>query len=347
MGEKKMLRKNFETAQGRGFAVTLAKITGAGPGPVLTVIGGQHGMEHIGPVILTELIDEIRPDDFTGTLYICPCANPLALALDYEFYPEGEDLAKLNDYYYSRFRHYHCVYGEGREDRPKQKYNMNRFWNAPGDTGVAGDVTKWLWTTACADADVIIDFHCLQAEKPLIFIGDPKAKEIAKYFGIQVLYTSGGMGGHGLAPQANTKEGRYGFTAEFSLQHGYKLHEYDVGRKGVSNIMKALEMMEGEVVHEKPVYSRAKNVDFAAEAVGHIHYRFDEYEPVNEGDVIFEIRNIETLDVMQRAVSPLTGIMGQRTHRPVSRTGEKVCEVCGVDVLAEAGVPLGKFKGLS
>ena len=46
---------------------------------------------------------------------------------------------------------------------------MNRLWNHPQTPGVAGEIVKWLWDETCADANIIVDLHCLQAEKPLIF----------------------------------------------------------------------------------------------------------------------------------------------------------------------------------
>ena len=98
-------RKTFHDANGRAITVTAWTIRGNAPGPVMTVIAGQHGMEHSGPCLLPEFAQEMEAGNFRGTLHIIPCANPPALEMDYEFYPEREDLSKIKDYYYSRFRH--------------------------------------------------------------------------------------------------------------------------------------------------------------------------------------------------------------------------------------------------
>ena len=88
MAAVKFTRKSFRTFAGREFVVTYGTVRGSRPGPVLTVIAGQHGMEHSGPNLLPWFMEEISREDFAGTLHICPCAKPLALEIDYEIYPE-------------------------------------------------------------------------------------------------------------------------------------------------------------------------------------------------------------------------------------------------------------------
>jgi len=95
MGSATAVSKTFTCAKGREFAVSYVRIEGGRPGPALALVAGQHGMEHIGPVLLKEMARELQEREFCGTVSICPCANPLALELDFEYYPENEDLAVL------------------------------------------------------------------------------------------------------------------------------------------------------------------------------------------------------------------------------------------------------------
>ena len=347
---KKLCRKEFTEFHGRTFAVTFCEIEGTQPGPVLTLIAGQHGMEHIAPIALTQFIDEIEETEFSGKLYICPCANPLALEIDYEFYPEKEDLSKLDDYFYSRARHYHCVFGFDRYGekgaREDNFYNMNRLWNREGDYGVAGEITTWLWNETCDGADTIIDFHSLQAKKPLIFCSYPESFKLASLFGIEAIYQGdpsqvSDFRKGGLTVQASIN-GKYAFTAEFSAQHVLKEEEYEICKNGVKNTMKAMGMLNGDIVLPKPVYI-LKQSDMRAletDRIGHIHCYSEEYAYIHEGDVVFDIRDLETLEVVDRVTSPITGVMGQRTHRPVSKPGERVCQVAEATKASEAGVPL-------
>src|SRR5688500_204471 len=76
---KAWLRKTFRTARGREFLVSVGVINGASPGRVFTNIAGQHGMEHMGPIVLRDFFNEVDPAHLRGDLFICPGANPLAL----------------------------------------------------------------------------------------------------------------------------------------------------------------------------------------------------------------------------------------------------------------------------
>ncbi|MFA7231264.1 MAG: succinylglutamate desuccinylase/aspartoacylase family protein [Victivallaceae bacterium] len=348
MSGKEIIKRKFTTVSGKEFHVSYCKITGKSPGPTLACIAGQHGMEHSGPNILTQIIEEINPDSFDGTLYLCPCANPLALEQDYEIYPENEDLSKLKDYYYSIFRHNYCIYGLGREDGIQTMYNMNRLWNRKEIIGVAGEITSWLWSDICINADVTIDFHSLQAEKPLIFNAAPQANIIAKYFGIEAISmycpNPDAYNIHNLMYQSNGP-GRYGFCVEFSIQHGLKESEYSVGIKGIYNIMKAMGMMSGEIIHSRPVWILPQGGQklIRTKAAGHIRYFFNEYDQIQSGDKLYEIRDIQTLELLDEGFSPLCGVMGFKSHRPVTVQGDVACRVSEVELAAPAGVSLKKL----
>lgn len=62
MAEVKFTRKSFRTFAGRECIVTYGTARGSQPGPVLTVIAGQHGMEHSGPNLLPWFVEEIIHD---------------------------------------------------------------------------------------------------------------------------------------------------------------------------------------------------------------------------------------------------------------------------------------------
>jgi predicted deacylase len=335
MNKTEYIRRDFQTAKGIKFQTTLCKIKGSEPGPVLTLIAGQHGMEHMGPVVLTRFIDEISSKEFKGTLQICPCANPPALELDYEFYPENEDIKKLDDYYYSRFRHYYCPYGMGRNDRINY-YNMNRIWNREGAMGVAGEITKWLWEEACENADALLDFHGLQGKKALIYTYNDTSTEFVADFGIQGIYPCpepDEFKSGGLTWQACKKLDIPAATIEFSKQHELKEEEFELGRQGILNIMKKMGMLEGEIKLDKPVLKITKKHDFYSEKKGHIHIFFEQYAPVRKGEKIYEIRDIQTLEALDSEVSPVDGAMGYMTYRALNEPSELLCTVVEVEKL--------------
>ena len=65
-------RKTFSDCKGNPFQVTVLTVGGKRPGPVFTIISGQHGMEHSGPCFLPELAEELDQLDFEGTVHVCP-----------------------------------------------------------------------------------------------------------------------------------------------------------------------------------------------------------------------------------------------------------------------------------
>ena len=287
MNSTETISKSFTSAKGRTFTVAGCRIKGSQPGPTLALIAGQHGMEHIGPVVLKDMIRELQTTDFRGTVNLCPCANPPALELDFEYYPENEDLSVLDRHFYSRFRHDYCPYGMERAKGPNY-YNMNRLWNRDTIRGVAGQITQWLWHEFVATADLTIAFHCLQAEKPLIYNWHRDSLPLAACFGIQAIYPHGApdefsMGNLGY--QSGTR-GHNGFCVEFSCQHAYK-DEYETGKQGIRNAMAALHMTDARIRLTEPVYEVISSVPVKATVAGHIHYRNDEYEPVRQSVTIF------------------------------------------------------------
>ena len=71
---------------------------------------------------------------------------------------------------------------------------MNRLWNRDVIHGVAGQITAWLGDEFVRDADVTIDFHCLQAEEPMIFNWHEESVPLAGCFGIEAIYLRSGGG---------------------------------------------------------------------------------------------------------------------------------------------------------
>ena len=342
-------RKTFRTAKGKEFQVTIFTIAGTAPGPVLGIVAGQHGMEHSGPNLLPELMTELAGRDFAGTVHVCPCANPLALEMDYEFYPENEDLSKINDHYYSIFRHNYCPWGLGR-DNGDTWYNMNRLWGRKEIHGVAGEITKWLWQEVCADADIILDLHCLQAEKPLIFNSFDKNIPIARYAGIEAIFmcdqNPNDSARGNLTWVGSQAEKQYAICLEFSRQHGLKESEYELGKQAIRNVMTGANMLPGEVVLTRPVWvvpTRNNGGRLAVRHTGHIRYTVELYDHVRKGDKLYEVRDIQTVELLEEGFAPNDGIVAGIAHQPVIRPDIMPCWVPEVVLAAEAGRILPKL----
>jgi len=81
---------------GTGHAITVCRIAGARPGPVLALTGGIHGDEAEGPLVLSELIRSLDPGRLAGTLLVAPLCNPDAAAARRRASPsDGKNLARV------------------------------------------------------------------------------------------------------------------------------------------------------------------------------------------------------------------------------------------------------------
>ena len=337
----KIQRETFYDCNKNPFQVTVLTIGGTKPGPTMTIVSGQHGMEHSGPCFLPELAEELDKADIAGTLHICPCANPGALAMDYEFYPEHEDLSKINDYYYSRFRHDYSPWGIGRGEA-ETEYNMNRLWNKEG-VGIAYDITRWIWKNFVDQADLTLDIHCLQASKPLIYNDFDKNNFLCALTGIEAVYqcnpNKSAYAAGNLNLQAAKREGKYAFCIEFSAQHALKESEYELGKNAIRNLMIKMGMLKGEyVLPERPTWSIPVNCwelahTFIAAHNGHIRYFFGEYDYVRKGDKVYEIRDIQTLEVLETGYSNVDGIMGRPSHLPVMKKEARICSIFPAEII--------------
>ncbi len=68
----------FELKDGSSWEMPAAIIAGKKPGPIVTVVAGQHGDEYNGIFVAHRLFEEIELYDLDGTLVILPIANPFA-----------------------------------------------------------------------------------------------------------------------------------------------------------------------------------------------------------------------------------------------------------------------------
>ena len=342
MERKEFIRKQFTAVDGTVFTVTYCKITGKGPGRTLTLVAGQHGMEHSGPNILQKFLFDVDPDSFNGTLYICPCLNPVALLHDYEIFPEGHDLGKLKDYYYSLYRHDYCVFGEGRLD--KQTYfNMNRLWNLKEKHGVAWEVAKYIWDELVLPADVVADFHAAISEKPFMYFGNkPDILPFVGRLGVEGIYgesnpdTLSEYYKHTLAQQVN-ESGRIGFTVEFGLQHFLKESEYPVGFKAIENMMKNLKMIPGQIYLRRPTWYINKKEPVMAHHTGHVRFYKTNYDKIVKGERLFEIWDIETLELLETGYAPFDGIITWKNYKPVQQKETPCCLVSYGPMVCDEG----------
>lgn len=85
------------TVDGHRVSVSVVRISSGKPGPVLVVIAAMHGTEYASVAALGRLIQEIQPEDVSGTLVLVPVANQLAFETRtmYVCPPDGKNLNRV------------------------------------------------------------------------------------------------------------------------------------------------------------------------------------------------------------------------------------------------------------
>ena len=344
-------QKKFTDCNGNECKVTWLRIKGNRPGPVLSIVAGQHGMEHVGPGILPEFAEKMASGDFAGELRICANANPFALLMDYEFYPEKEDLSKIKDYYYSIFRHNYCPWGLGR-DNARTLYNMNRLWQREGDHGVAGRITAWLWQEMIEGSHIVLDLHGHQ-HPALIYSGAGTDFVLSAMPGIPKLEMENpdpdNWSAGDLTHQAYLA-GMKSLCFEFSVQHARGEFEFEAGKNYLRNIMKGIRMLEGEIIHDHDVWkvpfdpAEDRKGFVYAEHTGRIRFFKKQNDEVQKGDLLFVIRDVETGEVLQEGRAPRWGIVGTLPHIVITKPGMFCTYVPIPELLLKAGTPAAKYE---
>lgn len=81
-------------ANGQDLSLYVHEVRGARPGPTFGITAGVHGDEFNGPEIVYRFLTTLDPAELSGTLLVCPVANPLSYAAVTRFSPD--DGANLN-----------------------------------------------------------------------------------------------------------------------------------------------------------------------------------------------------------------------------------------------------------
>ena len=243
--------RRISVAKGaKRLAFHLCEINGARPGPTLSLIAGQHGMEPTGPAMLACLAEDLDPAQLRGRLLIVPItyANAIRCGNECEPIPRRQVEHRRSGRW-----HNDCPYGLNRNTCGR---NLNRLW--PGDDmgTIYERLVAAVWRRAIVPADYVVDFHCWQDWAPpgIITCGEA-SEEIARYIGIKCIQTSGTDDEKRklLAPVA-TRAGKIAVTVEYTPQTRINPDMIAGGDKGVRNLMRHLGMLPGRAEPTRPLY---------------------------------------------------------------------------------------------
>lgn len=226
-------------------------IGGAGEGPTLALLAGQHGMEPAGPAVLSALVADLRPGDLSGNLLVVPLVYANAIRHGYECEPIGgreKEAARTGRW------HNQCPYAL---DRNKCGRNFNRMWHGGKAKTVYERLAAALWEQVIVPAQYVIDFHCWQDwAPPGVLTTNEAALELGKWAGISWIHhrTKESPLDKVMLAERVCASGRVGLTIEFTPQTRIMADMAAVGRYGIENVMRRLGMLRGRPTATRPLY---------------------------------------------------------------------------------------------
>jgi len=225
----------------KGTFVPISIIHGANPGPILTLNAGIHGTEYVPVVVLQKLLNEIEPDQLSGTVVLVHIANILGF----------KGMVVYNN--------------------PVDQKNLNRVYPGKKEGTISERIAYAITHEIIDKSDYYIDLHGGEFNEQIVdyiyFMPDSPDQELNETSRMLAHAT----GNHYIIPDKyltpeETKEGTYSDLAAIHLGvPAVSLEWGDQGKvegevvefalNGMKNVLRTLEMIEGKpFVNEHPVY---------------------------------------------------------------------------------------------
>ena len=224
---KKGAIKGVELVNNASIDIPVLVMNGSKDGPTLLLMSTQHGIEIQGIEVIRKVMrEEVDPKNLGGAVIGIPVGNPLAfMHHQYLSWIDNLDVGRVN------------------ADRP--------------DGNTTERLAYSLWTGAWSKADLIVNIHCNTRPDSLIYqwinVGDPSTREklikMAEVFGVTTI-VSDSPPRDDAPPTLGTLAAKKGVPVILEeLIDGRWISEpsTSAGVRGVLNIMKAFDMIDGDV----------------------------------------------------------------------------------------------------
>ena len=298
----------FEDATGFPYYVPFVVARGALPGPVLGITAAVHGNELNGIRIIQNLLEDIDLSCLNGTLLCVPVVNVPAFNAGQRRFIDGIDLNHV----------------------------------FPGKTGgkSAEQYARAFVKTFLPACDFLIDIHTASEGRiNTMYVRtdllSEKTRQMATWFNPQIILHS--RSGDGTLRNAARQRNIPAVTIEAgnpSVFQGKMVYE---GEIGIQNVMKKLEMMDGETIINREPVSCQSSQWLRTIGGGILKTHFKLFEAVAKGQLL-----AETIDpfgnILQKYVAPNAGIIIGMAANPVAIPGTRFCH------LGKLGMPTSKPK---
>jgi uncharacterized protein len=299
---------------GAELGIPVHVLHGAQEGPVLGLISVIHGIEHFPIRILREVILGINPKELAGTVLAVPLANPVAFARAKRSTPEDDiDFGDMNRIFPGK--------------RAKPAFGTGE--SPASDRSLTEIMASVLAEHYFPRLQYLMDFHCHWNDGGLFMMlqdrDDGKdvtrrSHEITRYFNLGIINENNPAGtktATGLAKSMGiaTAVVEVGGGA---LTEAVARKAVQRGADGVFNVLRHLKMLPGEVVEPKKQFSAHVRPHVRPTKAGYLVTRCEPEDlfrdgqlgiPVKKGEILGEVFDPYTLQVVEQIVSPVDGIV--------------------------------------
>ena len=299
-------------ADGTPLQGPLHVLVGAEAGPVLYVQAAVHGDEVNGVEVVRRVVTGVDPEQMRGVLLAVPVTN-------------GPGFVRHQ-------RH-----------NPFDEEDMNRIW--PGKAGgmISQQMAYHLYDKAIRHAQYVIDLHTANRNTLLHVVygrGDSASRKMAEIFGLEVLLEEDiskeleQARFTGKLRNVLTASGVPAITPELGGNDFFEEEHIALGVRGVTNVMKYLSMLEGDVVppdkpqitlygsHLDKVYANQGGIWVAQVQSG---------ERVRTNQPLGVIYSIRTFEAVERPTAPYNGYVLGTADVPIVNIGDSLTAICHVD----------------
>lgn len=276
-------------SDGTAINIPIFVVQGAKPGPVLWVSAAMHGQELGGIGVVWELVhNRLDPQLLRGTVVASPLLNPLSFT-------------------------------GGTYFTPQDGYNINRVFPGSASGLLTQRLADLIYREGLQKCDYVIDFHA-NPDPALHFTiikeSDDretwqKSKAMAQAFGVTVIEMEMRYEAHrtGTLVEAVLALGKPAVIVELTPWRRITPEAVQVGARGVLNVMKHLDMLDGEPESQAGIQileGTLTRTEITATRGGLVKQYKTVGDPVTEGEVVGHIVDVYGEEV-EPIVSPVDG----------------------------------------
>ena len=299
-------------ADGTPLQSPLHVLIGAEAGPVLYVQAAVHGDEVNGVETVRRVVTSTDPEQMRGILLAVPITNGPG------------------------FVHH-------QRRNPFDEEDMNRIWPGKADGMISQHMANHFYDQAIRHAQYVIDLHTASRNTLLHVVygrGDSASRKMAEIFGLEILLEEDiskeleQARFTGKLRNVLTARGVPAITPELGGNDVFEEDHIVLGVRGVTNVMKHLGMLEGDVVppdrpqttlygsHLDNVYANQGGI-WVPQVQGGERVRTD--QPLG---VIYSLR---TFEIVERPTAPYDGYVLGTADIPIVNIGDSLTAICRVD----------------